>query len=71
MNGCLDCANFAGGYCNKHQPGLSSHQPGLSFGTNQPLLLPPQHGWICLRCGQSNAPWIPNCNCAEVKTDHD
>jgi hypothetical protein len=29
---------------------------------------PAQTGWICGRCGSSNAPWVPKCDCKEGKT---
>ena len=66
MNGCPDCAKMTAGFCQRHLP--TAYEP---FGTSVPLMLPQQHGWICPRCQQVNAPWVPNCACkpAEARDD--
>ena len=27
-----------------------------------------KEGWICPRCGNVNAPWVPECKCNQVRT---
>lgn len=29
----------------------------------------PQQGWECPRCHKINAPWVPQCNCTEYKSN--
>ena len=63
-NGCPDCARLTSGDCGKHGPLWHGGD-----GTNVPLMLPQQHGWICPRCARVNAPWVPNCDCKEPAED--
>lgn len=53
--------------------GTVHHNPGCPYGTSIPMpilpgdtfpLIPPRQGWMCPKCGNVYAPFIPECsNC--------
>lgn len=35
----------------------------------KPLIdLPMTYGWLCSKCGRSNAPWVATCQCGPIAT---
>lgn len=53
MKGCRDCEQTTANDCGKPGHGLSS---SIVYGTPTPPT-----GWLCPRCGRSNAPFIAQC----------
>ena len=57
MIGCPDCEKLTSGCWRHSQFTIPS----------QPVYTAPQTGWLCPRCGTSNAPWLTTCgkNCGQ------